>query len=122
MQEDNFECWVDVPETDSRFQVSNRGHLRMLGRKKHRCNRTTVEMAVEPRQLVCDYKSGRLGWWLFFDNNKHFLARDAVMQLFPERFRDVDTSLDGRARTLRDETYLDQDALRERTNRKETSR
>jgi len=120
MENENFECWVDVPETDCRFQVSNRGHLRMLGRKQRRRSRTVVEMTVEPKQLVCDYKSGRLGWWIFIDNNKHFIARDAVMRLFPEGFIDLDVSLDAKAKALRDETYVDPAVLRERTSRKET--
>ena len=28
------EVWLDVPETDGRYQISNHGHLRQMGRKE----------------------------------------------------------------------------------------
>ena len=34
MQNENFECWVEVPGTDGRFMVSHRGRLKAFGKKR----------------------------------------------------------------------------------------
>ena len=112
MQNENFECWVEVPGTDGRFMVSHRGRLKAFGKKRRVSRKTFIEVVNEPRRLVCDYKTGRLGWWVFFDNARLFLPRDELMALFPPEFRDIDHSLDAEAEARRDETYLDPDALR----------
>ena len=114
MDEAKFECWADVPGTDVRFQVSNLGHLRMLARKTMRRGAMTVEQKVEVRPLVCDYKSGRLGWWIWYDGASHFLARDELMALFPETIRSPDLSRDEAARARREETIVSAETLRER--------
>ena len=114
MDEAKFECWTDVPGTDVRFQVSNLGHLRMLARKTMRRGAMTVEQKVEVRPLVCDYKSGRLGWWIWYDGASHFLARDELMALFPETIRSPDLSRDEAARARREETIVSAETLRER--------
>jgi len=57
------------------------------------------------RGLVCDYKSGRLGWWVYLDGEKRFFARDDLVAFFPERFLDVDTSRDEELRRIREETF-----------------
>lgn len=100
-----FECWIDVPGTDGRFEASNRGRLRMIGKKVRHCRKTHVVLEIAVRGLVCDYKTGRLGWWVYFDGEKRFFARDELVALFPERFRDVDTSRDEELRRLREETF-----------------
>ena len=107
-----FECWVDIPGTDGRFQVSNLGHLRMIAKKTRVMGRVTLVSSVEERHLVCDYKTGRLGWWVFLDGSKIFLPRDEMIALFPPGFRDIDRSLDEEATAKRDETYRDPETFR----------
>ena len=115
MGQGDFECWVDVPETKGILQVSNRGRLRRLARKTKRGRSIVVVFASEDVRLVCDYKTGLLGWWVYYDGAKHFFARDELMTLFPECCRNPDTSLDESARAKREETYMSPEALRERT-------
>ena len=105
MADAKFECWVDVPGTDGRFQVSNLGHLRMVGRKKRYLKWIVVEMSLKPKPLVCDYATGQLGWWLWFDMANHFMPREGLMRLFPEAILDVDRSADEEARTRKDATF-----------------
>lgn len=122
MENEVFECWVEVPGTDGRFAMSNRGRLKAVGRKRRISRVTVIEVVNEPKRLVCDYKTGRLGWWVFFDGGKLFLPRDELMSLFPPEFRNIDHSLDAEAEARRDETRLDSDALRKgrRANAKGT--
>ena len=122
MANEVFECWVDVPGTDGRFAVSNRGRLKAVGRKRRICRVTVIEVVNELKRLVCDYKTGRFGWWVFFDSGKLFLPRDELIALFPPEYRDIDHSLDAEAAARRDETYRDPDALRKgaRANEKGT--
>ena len=110
MKENEFECWIDVPGTDMRFQVSNRGNLRVIAKRQIRGRRCVRVSVCELRRPVCDYKSGKIGWWLFFDGAKHFFTRDELVGNFPEEFRNVDRSKDEEMRKLRDETFRDLDA------------
>ena len=107
-----FECWVDVPGTEARIQVSNRGRLRVLGKKQGRGRHVVRVHVNEERHAVCDYKTGRIGWYVFFDGVKHFFARDELAVLFPEAVRDVDRSHDEELRRMRDETFRDLEAER----------
>ena len=112
MEGDRFECWVDIPGTDGRFQVSNLGHLRMIAKKTRIMGRIAVVLTIEPKPLVCDYKTGRLGWWIFYDGSKLFLPRDELMALFPPEYRQVDSSLDEAATAKRNETYCPPESFR----------
>ena len=112
MANEKFECWVDIPGTDGRYQVSNLGHLRMLAKKTRIMGRITLVSSVEEKHLVCDYKTGRLGWWVFLDGCKLFLPRDEMIALFPSAYQDVDRSLDEEATAKRNETYRGPDAFR----------
>ncbi len=76
------EVWIDVPETDSRFQISNKGHLRRIAKKKRLRKKTVVISEIAPVKMVADYKTGTFGWYVYFDNVKHFLERDKLMRLF----------------------------------------
>ena len=76
------EVWVDVPETDGRFQISNKGHLRRIAKKKRLRNETLVIFEIAPVKMVADYKTGAFGWYVYFDNDKHFFERDKLMELF----------------------------------------
>ena len=107
-----FECWVDVPRTDARIQVSNRGRLRVLGKKQGRGRHVVRVHVNEERHAVCDYKTGTIGWYVFFDGEKHFFARDELARLFPESVRDVDSSHDDELRRMREETFRDLEAER----------
>ena len=76
------EVWIDVPETDGRFQISNKGHLRRVGKKKRRRKKTIVIFEIAPVKMVADYKTGAFGWYVYFDNDKHFFERNKLMELF----------------------------------------
>ena len=76
------EVWLDVPETDGRFQISNKGRLRRIAKKKRLHNETIVIFEIVPVKMVADYKTGAFGWYVYFDNDKHFFERDKLMRLF----------------------------------------
>ena len=80
--EQMMEVWVDVPETDGRFQISNKGHLRRIAKKKRLHNETMLVFEIAPVKMVADYKTGMFGWYVYFDNDKHFFERDKLMELF----------------------------------------
>ena len=107
MEQGDFECWVDVPETKGILQVSNRGRLRRLARKTKRGRSIVVVFASGDVRLVCDYKTSRFGWWVYYDGEKHFFARDDLEALFPEGVRNVDRSADAELKRLRDETFVE---------------
>ena len=76
------EAWIDVPETDGRFQISNKGHLRRIAKKARLGKKTYVVHDVMHLSLVADYSTGTIGWYAVFDNQKHFFERDKLMELF----------------------------------------
>ena len=121
MEKVKFECWVDVPGTEGRFQVSNLGHLRLMAKKVRVMGRITLVSSVEERHLVCDYKTGRLGWGVFVDGSKLFLPRHELMALFPIEFHDIDHSQDEAANAKREETYCDPESFR-KANKKGTDK
>lgn len=102
-----IEVWIDVPETGARVQVSNLGHLRVVGKKRRMGSRVCELHVNEAKGLVCDYKSERLGWYVFFDRVNHFFAREELMRMFPESLADIDRSRDDDARALKEKTWRD---------------
>lgn len=101
------ECWVDVPGTGARVQVSNFAHLRVVG-KKRLFGRKILSLHVnELKSLICDYKSGSLGWYVFFDRENHFFSRDELMSLFPASFIEIDHARDQEAIKLKEKTWQD---------------
>ena len=114
MDNEKFECWIDVPETDGRIQFSNLGRLRVRGKKRRRCSKTEVMFVNELKPVVCDYKTSRLGWWVNFDMGKRFFPRDELAGLFPASVLDIDKSPDAAAREFRDKTFRDLEAERQR--------
>ena len=112
MEEPKVEVWIDVPETGTRVEVSNRGHLRVVGKKVGRGRHVVLSHVNEARDLVCDYKTERFGWYVFFDGRSHYLDREELLSLFPSSFLDVDRSHDEAARRKRNETFVDLDAKR----------
>lgn len=107
MEQGDFECWIDVPGTKGILQVSNRGRLRRLAKKTRRGRSIVVMFTSEDVRLVCDYKTSRFGWWVYFDGENHFFARDEVVGLFPEGLLNVDRSKDAELKRLRDETFVE---------------
>ena len=104
------EMWIDVPDTGSRGMVSNLGHLKVMGKRKRTIKRSYVAYVNEMRPLVCDFKTSRLGWWVFFDGERHFFAREDLMLLFPKEVQDVDRSRDEEAVEIRERNFRDLNA------------
>ena len=102
-----FETWIEVPHTDGRAVMSNRGHLKVLGKKRRIGNHTVVEFVNEPRRVVCDFQTREFGWWLHLDMRRNFFSRDELVGLFPESLRDIDRSGDSEAIRVREEQWRD---------------
>ena len=34
------------------------------------------------KEVICDFKTSQMGWYVFLDGEKHFWARKALMELF----------------------------------------
>ena len=101
------EMWVFVPDTGARVMVSNLGHLKVIGKKRRMGSRMCELHVDETKNLVCDYKTGVLGWYVFFDRENHFFGREELLRLFPESLLDVDRSRDEEARALKEKTWRD---------------
>ncbi len=99
------EVWIDVPETDGRFQISNKGHLRRIAKKKRLHNETIVIFEIAPVKMVADYKTGAFGWYVYFDNDKHFLERDKLMELFVSIPVELDTEEEREALEVRQQGF-----------------
>ena len=78
MKTEDDELWIDVPETGARVQASNRGRLRVVGKKTGRGRRVILCHVNEERRLVCDYKTGLLGWYVFFDGKNRIMKGQLV--------------------------------------------
>ena len=98
------ERWLPVEETGGRFAVSNYGHLKKISRKILKGDAIVTESCDVPIHIVADYKTGDMGWYVRFRDQKLFLRRDDIVSLFPEDERDVDTSLDEMMLLRREET------------------
>lgn len=107
MKEPLIECWVDVPQTGARVQVSNFAHLRVVGKKRCFVGKVLCLHVNELKNLICDYKSGELGWYVFFDRKNHFFPRDELMSLFPTSLVEIDHSVDQEAIKFKEKTWQD---------------
>ena len=76
------EVWLDVPKTDGRYQISNHGHLRQMGRKERFGKTMKTVFTNVAKQLVSNYKTFEFGWYIFIDGEKKFLRRNELMELF----------------------------------------
>ena len=76
------EVWVEVPGTDGRYMSSNKGHLKQMGKRQRRGKHEVMVFTNKILPIVSDYISGKLGWYVYMDNQKHFLRRDVLMTLF----------------------------------------
>ena len=112
MEESRFECWTDVPGTDGRVLVSNRGNLRVMGRKRRFGNKVRMMFLNQRKGIVCDFKTKQFGWWVYYDGENHFFRREDLVSLFPARLRDVDRSRDEEAKALCEREFRDLEAER----------
>ena len=76
------EVWIDVPETDGRYMFSNRGRMRQIARKERHGRKMLTVVTNQIKGVVCDFRTRRMGWYLFLDGEKRFWERDALMRLF----------------------------------------
>lgn len=95
--EPRFECWAFIPGTNNRFAISNLGHFMKVAKKKRLMKMTLVVAAFEIEPVVCDYKSGLLGWYAWYDNQNHFFPRGELMSVFPPDIVSIDFSQDNEA-------------------------
>ncbi len=107
MDKVGFECWVDVPGTGGRYQVSSFGRLRMLGRKKFLGRTMRILFEPKVKRLASDFKTGEIGWSVYLDGQERFFARDELVGLFPAAYLEVDRSRDAELRAERDEAYAE---------------
>lgn len=78
------EVWIDVPGTDGRFMFSNKGYLKQVGVCRRRGNHNVIVFTNKIIPIVSDYISGRLGWYLCYDNEKLFLIASRSLRFLKE--------------------------------------
>ena len=101
------EVWVEVPGTDGRYMSSNKGHLKQMGKRQRRGKHEVMVFTNKILPIVSDYISGKLGWYVYMDNQKHFLRRDVLMTLFKGIPVELDNSEILDAIKRRRETFRD---------------
>ena len=101
------EVWVEVPGTDGRYMSSNKGHLKQMGKRQRRGKHEVMVFTNKILPIVSDYISGKLGWYVYMDNQKHFLRRDVLMTLFKGILVELDNSEILDAIKRRRETFRD---------------
>ena len=101
------EYWCFVPESDGRYAISNRGRLLQIGRRERHGRQMISVLTNRIKDIVCDFKTRQLGWYVFFDGEKRFWPRDALMSLFGDFPTDVITDNDQAAIATRDELFRD---------------
>ena len=101
------EVWVEVPGTDGRYMSSNKGHLKQIGKRQRRGKHEVMVFTNKILPIVSDYISGKLGWYVYMDNQKHFLRRDVLMTLFKGIPVELDNSEILDAIKRRRETFRD---------------
>ena len=101
------EVWVEVPGTDGRYMSSNKGHLKQMGKRQRRGKHEVMVFTNKILPIVSDYISGKLGWYVYMDNQKYFLRRDVLMTLFKGIPVELDNSEILDAIKRRRETFRD---------------
>jgi len=94
--ENIIEVWIDVPETTGRYQISNHGRLKQVAVRQRRGSQEMLVCTNAVKEAVADYKTGRIGWYVYFDGEKRFLDRDRLLELF----QGVPVSIDAEADAL----------------------
>lgn len=80
--ENIIEVWIDVPETTGRYQISNHGRLKQVAVRQRRGSQEMLVCTNAVKEAIADYKTGRIGWYVYFDGEKRFLDRDLLLELF----------------------------------------
>jgi len=94
--ENIIEVWIDVPETTGRYQISNQGRLKQVAVRQRRGSQEMLVCTNALKEAVADYKTGRIGWYVYFDGEKRFLDRDRLLELF----QGIPVSIDAEADAL----------------------
>lgn len=94
--ENIIEVWIDVPETTGRYQISNHGRLKQVAVRQRRGSQEMLVCTNAVKESVADYKTGRIGWYVYFDGEKRFLDRDRLLEFF----QGVPVSIDAEADAL----------------------
>jgi len=94
--ENIIEVWIDVPETTGRYQISNHGRLKQVAVRQRRGSQEMLVCTNAVKEAIADYKTGRIGWYVYFDGEKRFLDRDLLLELF----QGVPVSIDAEADAL----------------------
>ena len=76
-----------------------------VAKKKLVVRKSELMAVFEILPLVSSYKTGALGWYVYYDNQKHFLERDEVVKLIPDEVLNVDHSMDQVAIEKREATF-----------------
>ena len=107
------EVWIDVPATAGRYQISNKGRLRQIA-KKVRLGKTTRTLHTDTLiPLLLDYRTGELGWHVYFDGEKHFWPRDEMLKFFYTVPTEINPADEEQAKELYNSTYRPEIATRQ---------
>lgn len=99
------EVWIEVPETNGRYMVSNKGHLRQIARKERHGQQMLTIFTSIPKRLVSDFKTEALGWHVFIDGEKRFWERAELINEFEGIPVVIDATEDNEAIELRKRTF-----------------
>ena len=99
------EVWIDVPATAGRDQISNKGRLGQIAKKVRlgRSRRTLHTNTLVP--LLVDYRTGELGWHVYFDGEKDFWPRDEMLKFFYTVPTETNPADEEQAKELYNSTY-----------------
>jgi len=103
--ENIIEVWIDVPETTGRYQISNQGRLKQVAVRQRRGSQEMLVCTNAVKEAVADYKTGRIGWYVYFDGEKRFLDRDLLLELFQGVPISIDAEADALAIRRMNELY-----------------
>ena len=103
--ENIIEVWIDVPETTGRYQISNQGRLKQVAVRQRRGSQEMLVCTNALKEAVADYKTGRIGWYVYFDGEKRFLDRDLLLELFQGVPVAIDAEADALAIRRMNELY-----------------
>ena len=53
------EVWLEVPETDGRYMISNKGHLKQVGKRQRRGKHEVMVFSNKIFPIIVDYVSGK---------------------------------------------------------------
>lgn len=103
------EVWIEVPGTAGRYEVSNKGHLKQVAKRQRRGRQTVTVFTNKIIPIVSDYVSGRLGWYVNYDNEKHFFDCQSLLTLFEGIPAGINNDEIVAAIKKRQETFIDKE-------------